>query len=289
MTLKTDEDLAGLVSEVSNWGIWGPDDQLGTLNYITPEKRAAAAALVRSGRAVSLSRETALNDDIDRGQHEVFRYPGGGCGDYIGLVFHGYRVTHLDALCHIFGRGQLYNGYPESAIAEDGVSRCSIDQLGPEGVVGRGVLLDIARVKGGPLEPGTPIYPADLEEAERAQDVAAREGDILFVRNGAGPANDGERAAGLHADCLSWLDQRRVALLGADGANDVAPSGFAQWRLPIHIMGIWHMGLHLLDNADLDPLAEACAEEGRWEFLITIAPLRFKGATGSPVNPIALF
>lgn len=289
MAINTDDDLAGLIPELSNWGKWGPGDQRGTLNYLTPARRAAAAGLVRSGRAVSLARETALNEGIDRGQHEVFRYPGGGSGDFIGLVFHGYKVTHLDALCHIFGRGQLYNGYPDASIKDGGATRCSIDQLGPEGVVGRGVLLDIARVKGGPLAPGTPIYPADLEEAERAQDVAAREGDILFVRNGAGRANESELAAGLHADCLPWLHQRRVAVLGGDGANDVAPSGFAQWRLPIHIVGIWHMGLHLLDNADLDPLAEACAEEGRWEFLITIAPLRFKGATGSPVNPIALF
>ncbi|MEX2238213.1 MAG: cyclase family protein [Dehalococcoidia bacterium] len=287
--IKSDDDLAAIAREFSNSGRWGADDQLGALNYITPQKRARAARLVRSGRSVSLARETALNEGVDRGSHEVFRYPGGGSGDYIGLVFHGYRVTHIDALCHIFGGGMMYNGHSPDNITEGGAAKLSIDQLGPEGVVSRGVLLDVARAKGRSLEAGTPIFPADLEEAERAQDVAAGEGDILLVRSGSKGAPDGSQESGLHADCLPWLHQRKVAVLGGDCANDVLPNEFERWRLPIHIVGIAMMGLHLLDNADLDPLAKACEEEGRWEFLLTIAPLRFKGATGSPVNPLALF
>jgi kynurenine formamidase len=289
MAITTDEELAEVAAKLSNWGRWGKDDELGALNYITPEKRKRAAALVRSGRSVSLARELSLNDGIDRGAHEVFRYPGGGCGDFIGLVFHGYRVTHVDALCHIFGPGRMYNEHQDSAIVEGGAGCLSIDKLGPEGIVSRGVLLDIARLKGGPLPLGTAIYSADLEAAEKAQNVRVEEGDILVVRTGRGAAPDGSQASGLHAECLPWLHERRVALLGGDCANDVLPSPFQRWVLPIHIVGIINLGLHLLDNADLDPLAEACEAEGRWEFLLTIAPLRIKGGTGSPVNPIALF
>jgi kynurenine formamidase len=289
MPIENDEALARVAEQLTNWGRWGKEDQMGAINYITSEKRRAAAASVRSGRAVSLARETALNDGIDRGQHEVFRYPGGGCGDFIGLVFHGYRVTHIDALCHIFGGGRMFNANDDASITEGGASRLSIDRLGPEGVVSRGVLLDIARLKGGPLELGTAIRPADLEAAEQRQGVRVEEGDILFVRTGRHAEPDGSRASGLHAECLPWLHERRVAVLGGDCANDVIPNEFERWILPIHIVGIVNLGLHLVDNADLEPLAKACEEEGRWEFLLTIAPLRFKGATGSPVNPIALF
>ncbi|HET9201350.1 MAG TPA: cyclase family protein [Dehalococcoidia bacterium] len=289
MTIKNDEELAAVAGTLSNWGRWGKDDELGALNYITPEKRKSAAALVRSGRSVSLARELSLNDGIDRGAHEVFRYPGGGSGDFIGLVFHGYRVTHVDALCHIFGGGRMYNEHSDDAIVESGAGCLSIDKLGPEGIVSRGVLLDVARVKGGPLPLGTAIHPEDLEAAEKAERVHVEEGDILLVRTGRAAAPDGSQASGLHADCLPWLHERKVALLGGDCANDVLPNEFERWRLPIHIVGIINLGLHLLDNADLDPLAKACEAEGRWEFLLTIAPLRIKGGTGSPVNPLALF
>ncbi|MPZ23268.1 MAG: cyclase family protein [Dehalococcoidia bacterium] len=293
MKITTDEALAEAALAASNWGRWGPDDELGTLNYLTAERRRHAVGLAKSGRVVSLSRETKLDaaSGIPRASHDVFRYPGGGSGDYIGLVFHGHGVTHIDALCHIFARGQMYNGYSDEAVLPDGATKLSIDRLGPSGIVGRGVLLDVARVKGGPLPQSTPILPQDLEAAEQAQGLSVGEGDILFVRSGTMHEGVGEeiRSPGLHADCIPWLFQRRVAVLGGDNANDLYPSGFKRWRLPIHVAAIMYMGLHLVDNADLEPISAACAEEGRWEFLLTIAPLRFKGTTGSPVNPLAIF
>ena len=151
------------------------------------------------------------------------------------------------------------------------------------------MLLDIASVKGAALEPGTPIYVEDLKAAERAHGVVAGEGDILFVRTGGGARNTRERRSGLHPQCLPWLHSRRIALLGGDGDNDVSPSAFERWASAMHSVAIPYMGLPLLDNAELDGLSEACSQERRWEFFVTLAPLRIQGATGSPVNPIALF
>ena len=164
------------------------------------------------------------------------------------------------------------------------------------------MLLDIPTVRGvEALEPGTAITVDDLEAAEDAAGVRVGTGDLLLVRTGRwawrrqhGPWNPREQLAGLHASCLPWLHEREVAILGGDGVSDVHPShvdaaGGDPVRLPIHTVGIVAMGLHLLDNLDLDDLAEACAHEGRWAFLLTVAPLVIDGGTASPVNPIALF
>jgi kynurenine formamidase len=281
-------DLASLARDVSNWGRWGSDDELGTLNYITDEQRRAALALPRSGRVVSLSRETSLNDQpgLADGRHEVALWEH-GAQDYIGLTFHGFAVTHLDALCHFFHEGKMYNGFAAAEVTKRGARRGSSDKLA-NGIVGRGVLLDIAAANGRPCEPGEAISVADLEAAAQRQKVEPQTGDILWVRTGCVRYLTTEGRAGLDADCLPWLHENQVALLGTDGAADVFPTPYDEWAYPIHRIGLVFMGLHLVDNADLDPLALACEEERRWEFLCTIAPLRFSGATGSPVNPLAI-
>ena len=213
-----------------------------------------------------------------------------GSRDFIGMVFHGFEMTHLDALAHVFAdEVRMYNGLPHSVVTPAGAGALGVEGFGVEGVVGRGVLLDVARVRGGPLEPGTAILPADLASAEVAQNVRVTTGDLLFVRTGAGRRNTRERRAGLHPACLPWLHARQVALLGGDGDNDVAPlEGFERWASAVHAVGIPYLGMPLVDNAELEPLARACAEESRWAFLATVAPLRIEGMTGSPVNPIAL-
>jgi kynurenine formamidase len=289
--IRTDGDVDRLLPRISNWGRWGPKDQLGTLNLITPERRAAAARLVRSGRTVSLAREVALSSEsgVERAAHEVTLRPG-GCRDYVAMVFHGFSMTHLDALCHVFAdESRMYNGLPRSAVTTSGARALGAEVMAERGICGRGVLLDVAAVRGAAVEPGGAIRPQDLEAAERAHRLTVAEGDVLLVRTGSGRRNTRERRAGLHPQCLPWLHARGVALLGGDGDSDVAPlEGFDRWGSAMHSVAIPYLGLPLLDNAELDELGRACAQEGRWEFFFTMAPLRFPGTTGSAVNPLAL-
>jgi kynurenine formamidase len=210
------------------------------------------------------------------------------------MTCHGFGVTHVDALCHIFtpeGRDGMYNGYPIEDVTPSGARRLGIEHTAAHGIVGRGVLLDVAAVHGGPLPLGSAFTPEDLEAAERLHGVRVGEGDILFVRNGQGTANTYRHGTGLHAASLPWLKSRRIAVLSSDSDSDAHPPipGFARWTEPIHMVGIPYLGLTLLDQAELDPLAAACAEERRWTFFITAAPRRFRGATGGAVNPLAMF
>jgi kynurenine formamidase len=293
-------DVADFHQTLSNWQRWGEHDQLGTLNLITAEKRAAAAALVRSGRVVSCARPIPTEAGPSNPEPAVHRMIGthreGWGADSFSLASHGYATTHLDALCHIFYQGRLYNGYSSEHVTPEGALELSVDAL-RHGIVSRGVLLDVPAAKGKAwLEPGEPIHPADLEETERKAAVRVESGDILLVRTGRfarvaahGDWNPRELLAGLHADCLPWLHERGVAALGSDGVSDVHPSGIDDVRLPIHVVGIVAMGLSLLDNLDLEALAAACREEKRGAFLLTIAPLVLSRGTASPVNPIALF
>lgn len=287
--MLSEEQIESLARQVSNWGRWGPEDELGTLNLIGEEERRRALTLASKGRVVSLSRETKLasTPGLGDGRHEVSLWEHGS-QDFIGLTFHGFAVTHLDALCHFFHDGRFYNGFAASEVSKDGAARGSSDRLGG-GIVGRGVLLDIARLKERGMEPGEGVPPRDLDEAATSEGIEMLPGDILYVRTGCVRLLNTEGRAGLEPECLPWLHEKGVALLGTDGAADVFPTPYERWAYPIHRVGLVFMGLHLVDNADLEPLALACAEEGRWEFLATIAPLRFAGATGSPVNPLAIF
>lgn len=294
------EQVLELHKTLSNWGRFGEKDQLGTLNLITPQKRAAAAAQVSSGRTVSCARPLPTEPAADNQNPVVHLMTGtmteGYGGDYIALAPHGFATTHIDALCHIFYEDKLYNGYSTKRVTAHGALDLGIHEV-KEVIVSRGILLDIPRVRGVDfLEAGDPIFPDDLERAESEADVRVESGDILLVRTGRwtlrdarGPWNPMERLAGMDASCLPWLHERGVAALGSDGVSDVIPARIENVLLPIHQIAIVAMGLHLLDNLELDPLARACAQEGRHEFLLTIAPLVLLRGTASPINPIALF
>ncbi len=285
---------------LSNWGRFGERDQLGALNLITSARRAAAAALVRSGRSVSCARPLPTEPGPDNPQPVVHLMTGTASesfgGDYFAIAPHGFATSHIDALCHIFHEGRLYNGYPTSSVTAHGALELGIHELRC-GIVARGVLLDLPRVRGVDfLEPGEPIFPDDLERAEAAGGVRVEEGDVLFVHTGRwrcrsarGPWKAREKLAGLDARCLPWLHARGVAALGSDGISDVLPSRIEGAWLPIHEVAIVAMGLHLLDNLELGDLAQACVAEARSAFLLVVAPLVLERGTASPVNPIAIF
>jgi kynurenine formamidase len=292
--------VAAFHQTLSNWGRWGERDQLGALNLITREKRVAAAALVRSGRSVSCARPLPTQPSADNPNPVVHLMTGTATenygGDYVALAPHGYATSHLDALCHIFHQGKLYNGYPIERVTAHGALELGIHEL-RDGIVSRGVLLDVPRARGVDfLEPGEAIFVDDLERAEAQARVRVEAGDVLLIQTGRwayrdarGPWNAGELLAGLDASCLPWLHERGIAALGSDGVSDVVPSRIEGVRLPIHTVAIVAMGVHLLDNLELRALAQACSEEGRWEFLLSIGPLVLQRGTASPVNPIAIF
>src|SRR5215813_3184543 len=233
----TEAQVREFFTTLSNWGKWGPNDQFGALNYITPQKRAQAAALVREGHAVSMSVPLATQPSPDNptpvthlmiqtgAPGETGMVPVPYSADYFAISPHGLANTHLDALCHVFNQGKMYNGYSASDVTSQGARNGAIDAL-KDGIVSRGVLIDVPRVKGKEwLDPGEAISPADLEAAEQAGSFRVEEGDILFVRTGRhalerakGPRDSfKEGLAGLGAACLPWLHARKVAALGSDG------------------------------------------------------------------------
>lgn len=310
-TEATKEYLERTFEAVKNWGRWGAEDQRGALNYITPAKRAAAAGLVREGEVVSCALELAVTPSPENptpAQHmmvmagdaqEASGVPGLSMSlDFIGVAFHGMAVSHIDALCHVFVDGKMYNGFSAGDVKSIGAMRNSV-MAARDGIVSRGVLLDIPRLRGvGWLEPGDAIAPDELDAAERAQGVRVEEGDVLLVATGRDARRDARGAwdpvreglAGLHPICIPWLHERRIAVLGSDGVSDAVPTGGVEgWAIPVHQCCLVAMGVHLLDNLQLGRLAAACAERRRYEFLFAAAPLRVERATGSPLNPLAIF
>lgn len=303
-TAPTPDEYVQYKSRFNNWNRWGPDDQLGTLNHITDETRRAASALVREGRTVScanpLATRAVVPDERRNGtpaDHQM-RVGTTGCGDYIGVSYHGFVNTHIDALCHIFTGegGELYNGRPSSLVTDDGARTNSVDHW-RDGIVTRGVLFDIPRMRGGShVEIGQPVEGWDLEDWAKAQGITPRPGDAVLIRSGSDPfwaANpDFEfsfppTTPGVGSSVLEYLYDHDAALLGWD-LQEAGDHGLPA-RIPVHEVAIPHMGLPLLDNANFERLAETCAELGRYEFMLTVAPLVVLGGTGSPVNPIATF
>ena len=303
--VPTEVEVLAYAERCSNWGRWGPDDQLGTLNLVTDEKRLQASRLVQEGLSVSCS-WTISPDLPGETMSQVLHYmtatgeagsEAKESGDFMGIAYHGNTITHVDALCHIFSGGKMYNGFPANLVnSESGAEVASVELLA-QGVVTRGVLLDIPRLRGVPYLPDPdPIFPDELEAAERAQSVRVESGDVLLIRTGhlarcyAGElsASDDPRP-GPHASCIPWWKERDIAMLAGDQSNEVFPSGYEGIRSPHHAIALPHLGLWLIDNANLEDLARACAERNRWEFMMVIAPLRFRNATGSPANPLAIF
>lgn len=294
--------VEGWMTELSNWGRWGDDDQLGALNLITPEKRKQAAGLVREGISVSLSHNYLTERAADATSpfvHEMsgIGRPGPFVGDRYSVSYHGYAHSHMDSLCHMSHDGRMYNGFSKAAdVTEAGCAKLSILDA-KQGILTKGVLMDIARLKGVEyLEPGTPIYVEDLEAWERQAGVRVEPGDILLVRGGrwarraeVGAWATGREAAGLHASVGPWLRERDVAMIGSDYTNDVLPSGVDGVTQPIHQLVLVAMGVRIFDNLDLEAVAEEAARQNRWEFMLTAAPLAVTGGTGSPLNPIATF
>jgi kynurenine formamidase len=301
------------MTSLSNWGRWGDNDQKGCLNLITPEKRKQAASLVRDGIPVSCARpittdmtpevtyqvqrymvDSGEGRDTDPPERRLVRR---GAAEFIGMVFHGQTITHVDALSHYSWQAKLYNGRPANLItSREGAQSHSIE-VASQGIVTRGVLLDITRVKGTPwMAVDDPVMPDDLEAAERLEGVRVEEGDILLVRTGNyrmrlenGPRPRTEPATACQVACTPWFKERGVAMLGTDTSNDIRPSHYATITAPLHTVSLVTLGMWLIDNANLEELSQACQERNRYEFMLTLGPLRLRNVTGSPVNPIALF
>jgi kynurenine formamidase len=284
---------------------WGPDDRRGALNYITPAEVRAAAAEVQLGRTVSLAAPVVSKvtpDNPDPALHQMTgtaqdAAPTGlsFATDRLMMNVHGNADTHLDALCHIIYDGHLYNGVPAGTVTSDGAAELHVE-VAKDGITGRGVLLDIPRLRGVRwLEPGDHVTADDLAAAERAQRVQVRRGDLLFVRVGhrlrrseMGPWDAAAERAGLHPAAMEFVADRQVAVLGSDSNNDSAGDAADQVDFPIHVLAINALGIHLLDYLEFAELVPACEQAGRWSFMCVIAPLRLQAGTGSPVNPIAI-
>jgi kynurenine formamidase len=299
-------DFRELFAAVSNWDHWRERPEVGALHCITAERIAAAAGLVRRGVTVSLGRPLDTERGIDNpepARHEMTLLPDVDIGlgslrftkDFVGVDYHNEGHSHIDALCHVAYAGRFYGGLPDTEVTSRGAAAGAIGML-RDGLVGRGVLLDIPRVRGVRwLEPGDHVFPDDLDAAEQAQDVRGEAGDILLVRTGharrqsdLGPWDTSTRKAGLHPSVARFLAERRVAALGSDGNNDTAPSTTEGVAFPIHVLAINAMGIHLLDYLQFEDVVPLCEAAKRWEFLFVAAPLRIVGGTGSPVNPIAI-
>jgi kynurenine formamidase len=301
----TRAEFDAIFDDVSTWSRWEHETSRGTLNYLTPERVAAAGRLVRSGITVglglSLDTEEAL-DNPTPAQHRMTQLPDHDSEkvqfvkDFIGTDFHNDGHSHLDALCHVSFGGNLYDGVPDTSANADGASIGDVETVG-DGIVGRGVLLDIPRHRGTSwVDPGDEVRPDELIAAARGQGVQAGPGDILLIRMGhnqrrdeLGPWDTTQQKAGLHPSVAEYLSERQIALLGSDTNSDTAPSRTQGVGYPIHVLAINAMGMYLLDYLDLVRLAATCVRLGRWEFLCVVAPLRIPGGTGSPVNPIAVF
>jgi kynurenine formamidase len=303
----TTTQFGELFRTLSNWGRWGDDDERGALHYLTAERVAAAAGLVTAGVSVTLSLPLNTHQAVhnpkpaDHYMTELSPLDTASGSlhfmkDYIGCDFHNDGHTHIDALCHICYEGSMYNGKMADAVTEHGATVNTIEVL-KDGLIGRGVLLDIPRLHGVQwLEPGQHVFAEDLEAAEREQGVSVEPGDILLVRTGhplrlseLGPWNTAEAKAGLHPTAMPFIAKRQVAALGSDGNSDTAPSSTEGVGFPIHVLAIAAMGIHLLDYLQFEDLLATCETVGRWEFLFAATPLRVVGGTGSLLNPTAIF
>lgn len=290
--------------ERRNWGRWGDDDSVGAVNLITVEKRMAALASVRNGRTVSLSRPYPKDPSVlnpTPAQHFMRTFDRGDEGDgavvdYYGFIYHGHTFTHVDALCHIWDSDGIWQGRdPEEAIdSATGATFADVTAWN-QGIFTKAVLLDVPRFRDEPyVKLDEPVMGAELQDIADSQGVTVEPGDALLVYSGreayqaANPDDffGSPPSPGLHASCSIFIRDKDVSMLGWD-MMDHRPSEYGlAW--PVHGV-IFSFGVVLLDNALLQPLAEACAEEGRYEMLLCVLPLNIQGGTGSPVNPIAVF
>ncbi len=282
-------DYAAMYRARRNWGRWGDNDQVGAINLITAEKRRAAAGLVQSGRTVSLSRT------FEPPQHFMTKSALGNGGgyvmDYLGFIYHGSTITHIDALCHIWDGDGMWQGHdPDEDITTEGAHFADITHW-KEGIITKGVLIDVPRHRGAPhVTVAEPVTADELDAIVRAENVTVEPGDALLVHSGwaaymASDPDPSQGGPGLHASCAEFIRDHDVALLGWD-LMDARPQDDLAW--PVHGV-LFNFGVALLDNALLEPIADACAEENRWSFMFQALPLNVARGTGSPANPIAMF
>ena len=308
--IPSEEEVLGYFEKLSNWGRWGDEDQLGTLNHITPEKTLKAMSLVQEGVTVSCARtigwESApdipippVHFMVESGEgwatgDKVTSRPMQAAADFFGLIFHGFAITHIDSLSHFFWEGKMYNGQPAHLVSTSIGATAESIEVAKNGIVSRGVLVDAPMIRGVDwLERGEGVMPEDILAAEERCGFKIEQGDVLLVRTGQlhrrnveGPVDIRQvGSTACQAACLPLFHERGVAVMGSDTGNDVAPSGYDKLTNPIHQVGIVGMGLWILDNPNLEELAEECKRRNRWEFLISINPLRLHNTTGSPVNP----
>ena len=291
------EEFDQMFSQVSNWGRWGRDDELGAANLITVERRKRALALAKTGTVVSLARNPMTEAAPDNGRPFEHTMNQGFTTDTYRVSYHGYAHSHLDALCHFSHKGQTYNGFAKADVnTAKGCMKLGIHNL-KRGIVTRGILIDIPRLKNVPyLEPGTPVFVEDLEAWEKKAGIKVSPGDAIFLRTGRwarrqklGPWTVGRNEAGLHASVVPWLQDRGISFLGGDAAQDVMPSLVDGITQPVHTLLIVALGVAIFDNQDLELVADTAAKLNRWEFLLTVAPVPVTGGTGFPVNALAIF
>jgi kynurenine formamidase len=291
------DEFDQMFNQVKNWGRWGKDDQLGAANLITAATRKSALALAKTGIVVGLAHPPLKEVAADNPNPFVHTMNRGLSTDTYSVSYHGYAHSHIDALCHILYKDQTYNGHPRAEVLTNkGCTQLSVENL-RNGVVTRGVLIDIPRLKKLPwLEPGTPVFVEDIEAWEKMAKVKIGPGDAIFLRTGRwarraklGPWNVPQNEAGYHASVATWLKARGVSFLGSDDAQDVTPSLVEGISLPVHTLAITALGVDIIDNQDLELLAETAAKLNRWEFLMTVAPVPVTGGTGFPANPLAIF
>jgi kynurenine formamidase len=274
--------------KLSNWGRWGKDDERGALNLIAPEVRRRAAALVKTGTTVSLSRQIQAEAPGPSGQPRPINQNGSGAnmflisGDYLferqEIDYHGGRLSHFDALCHVSYNGKLYNSLNfKEVVTERGCSKLSVNSA-RDGIVTRGVLLDL---------PGTRVRRQDVEAWEKKTGIKIGPGDALLLRSQRPGAQPAFGAAGYDPSLIPFLKERDIALLGNDSAQEGGT--ITGVTIPIHTFTIVALGLNLLDNLALDEVAATADKLKRWEFMLVVAPLRMENAAGSPVNVIATF
>ena len=305
----TRADFDRWMKELSNWGRWGTDDQVGAVNLITADKRRAALRTVQDGFSISMAR-TAETTPAQDNPRPITRVMGGsarpagpadppreitGASDTITISYHGFVHTHMDSFCHRAYRGLMYNGFPMTEVTETACNKGSVFAW-KDGIISRGVLMDIPRLKGVDyLEPGTRIYPEDLDAWAKQVGVKMEPGDIVLIRTGRWALRDAKgpyetsRLAGLYITAATWLRQHDAAILGSDAAQDARPSGIDGITEPIHALALVAMGMPIFDNLDLEAVAREAARRNRWEFLVTASPMTVPGATGSALNPIATF
>jgi kynurenine formamidase len=295
-----EEDVLRLFETCSNAGRWGPDDEAGTLNYVTCDKRLEALALVREGESISIGRDLVVRGSAQSppSATHALMYAGhepSAALEMLTLVPHGFEMTHLDAVAHSYFEGRIYNGRRAAqVVSADGIAFGSI-MAAADGIVTRGVLLDVAATRGvNYLDANDGIAVVDLEAAEELAGTRVGRGDAIFVRSGQalrerseGPIRDGPRE-GVLAEVVSWLHEREVAVYSGDCIERM-PSGYERVPMPLHQVGMVAMGLAILDCADCERLADVCRSFARYVFCVVIAPLRTPGGSGSAVNPIALF